>query len=136
MSDKASYSGRCLCGAIQYEVRGPMDDVHMCHCGQCRRQSGHFTAATGAARRDFTLNDPSGALVWFDSSDFAKRGFCGRCGSNLFWDDGGAAISINAGSLDSPTGLRTDCHIFVADKGDYYEIADGLPQFRRSAEEG
>lgn len=129
MNTRPTHTGRCLCGAVRYEVRGKLDPVHMCHCGQCRRQSGHITAATGTARDAFTLLDPEGAMVWYQSSDFAKRGFCGRCGSNMFWDDGGSAMSINAGSLDSPTGLRTDCHIFVDDKGDYYEIADGLPQY-------
>jgi hypothetical protein len=42
-------------------------------------------------------------------------------------------ISVMAGSFDMPTGLKEECHIFVADKGDYYEISDGLPQFQRSS---
>jgi hypothetical protein len=100
----------------------------MCHCGQCRRATGHFMAATAARHADFRLLQSS-ELKWFDSSDSARRGFCGRCGSTLFWQ--GAErdyLSLTAGSLDDSRGLTVACHIFVADKGAYYQIADGTPQ--------
>lgn len=129
-----TYSGQCLCGAVRYEVRGPLSEVHACHCGQCRRQSGHFVAAAEAHRDDFVLTADDG-LEWYRSSDIAKRGFCAKCGSALFWDDGSAEISINAGSLDQPTGLKLTAHIFVADKADYYEIEDDLPKHAAGAED-
>lgn len=125
---RPEYHGRCLCGAVRYKVTGPLEDVHACHCGQCLRQSGHFVVGAGAARADFTLLSDKG-LKWFQSSDFARRGFCGECGSALFWDDGSARIGINVGSLDQPTGLKLASHIFVDDKADYYEITDTLPKF-------
>jgi len=121
-------SGHCLCGAVAFEVHGPLTEAHACHCGQCRRQSGHFVVATGAKREDVRFLTQS-TLKWFQSSETARRGFCGACGSALFWDDGGPELSINAGCLDAPTGLSVTAHIFVADKGDYYEIADNLEQF-------
>ena len=124
-------TGSCLCGAVRYEVSGPLTDVHICHCGQCRRQSGHCVAATEAQRSDFLLTEERG-LKWYRSSDYARRGFCAECGSALFWDNGGDEVGINAGSLDAPTGLKTTKHIFVEDKGDYYEIADDLPKFAAS----
>ena len=63
-------------------------------------------------------------------ADDRERGFCRRCGASLFWRRSGAdRISIAAGTLDGPTGLRTAAHIFVADRGDYYEITDDLPRF-------
>jgi hypothetical protein len=71
-------------------------------------------------------------LEWYVSSDLAKRGFCKRCGSSLFYrmnDEEG--IGISAGCLDLPTGLQIGKHIFVKDKGDYYEIADGAPQIEK-----
>ena len=68
-------------------------------------------------------------LVWYRSSDSAERGFCGACGSNLFWkQDGSDTISITAGTLDLPTNIAMERHIFVADKSDYYSIDDDLPQ--------
>ena len=70
----------------------------------------------------------SGEPRWYESSEVARRGFCGTCGSNLFWDGPGENLSIFAGTLDSPTGLGLAGHIHCANKGDYYEIADGLPR--------
>ena len=69
-----------------------------------------------------------------DHTDERELGFCRECGSRLFWRRvGGARTSIAAGTLDEPTGLRTVAHIYVGSKGDYYEIADGLPQYEASA---
>lgn len=129
-----TYHGRCLCGAVEFEVYGFVGDVSACHCGQCRRQSGHFVVAADVPRDDFELIEDRG-LRWFRSSDFARRGFCSECGSVLLWDaDGSGTISVNIGSLDQPTGLKLASHIFVADKADYYEIEDDLPQFEGSQE--
>ena len=130
-TQKKSFTGRCLCDAVAYEVRGQLTAPHACHCGMCQRQSGNFTIATEANRADFEIT--KGEIKWFRSSDFAKRGFCPECGSALFWDDGGDQVSINAGTLDQPTGLQLGAHIFVADKPDYYEIDDDLPKYERGA---
>ena len=71
----------------------------------------------------------SKSLRWFRSSESAERGFCDTCGSNLFWHPiGSDAMSITAGSLDAPTGLSIEKHIFVGDKSDYYQIQDHLPR--------
>ncbi len=121
-------TGQCLCGAVRYEVRGELTAPHACHCGQCRRQSGHYVAATSAKRSEFTLLADA-PLKWYRSSQFARRGFCADCGSALFWDDDSDDISINVGSLDLPTGLKLERHIFVEDKADYYEIDGDLPKF-------
>lgn len=116
--------GSCLCGGVRYEVRGPLRDVIACHCSQCRKTSGHFVAASQALDADLVLLG-SATLEWYRSSPEAERGFCSRCGGNLFWRPTGRApgvTSIMAGTLDAPTGLRVIQHIFVADKSDYYEI--------------
>jgi hypothetical protein len=120
-------TGGCLCGAVRYRVDGPLVDVIACHCSQCRRSSGHFAAATAAPREAVTV---TGEVAWYESTPGKiRRGFCPLCGSNLFWDRmADRKLDIWAGTLDAPTGLRLAGHIFVADKGDYYAIADGLPQ--------
>jgi hypothetical protein len=116
--------GSCLCGAVAYEVHGPLRNVVACHCTQCRKQTGHYMAATAASRDDFKLVRSDG-LRWYRSSAVAERGFCDRCGSVLFWSrDGGPDISITAGSIDGPTGVITEGHIFCASKGDYYVIPE------------
>ena len=125
---KELHTGACLCGAVRYQVRGPLRPVIACHCGQCRKTSGHFVAATGAPRDRITV-EASDALSWYRSSEVARRGFCRICGSSLFWQhDEADYTAIMAGVLDGPTGLTTVEHIHVADKGDYYAIADDLPQ--------
>jgi len=72
-------------------------------------------------------------LKWYQSSQDARRGFCRICGTSLFWEPmGSGRVSIAAGCLDKPTNLRTVRHIFVTDKGDCYEIKDGLEQLPHS----
>ncbi len=127
-----THTGQCLCGAVRFEIAGPLAPPHACHCGQCRRQSGHFTASTHVARENLTKTEIRG-LQWYPSSPIARRGFCNECGTVLFWDGLGDAddgnIYISVGCLDEPTGLTLQKHIFADEKGDYYEIGDGLPKF-------
>jgi hypothetical protein len=119
------HRGSCLCGGVVYEVTGPLRDVVGCHCTQCRKQTGHFMAATAAKHTDFRIVRQD-TLRWYTSSDTAERAFCSKCGSTLFWQGKGRDyIAIAAGTLDGPTGVRTMGHIFCDDKGDYYEITDG-----------
>lgn len=121
-------TGSCLCGSVRYRVTGPMRPVVTCHCGQCRKQSGHYVAATNCDTSRLELLSSEG-LKWYRSSDFAERGFCENCGSSLFWRaDGRGTTSIMAGTLDGETGLATVGHIMVAHKSDYYEITDDLPR--------
>ncbi len=122
--------GHCLCEAVTFTVTGPLGRATACHCGQCRKQSGHHWASSSAAEADIAI---TGKVKWYAASTTAKRGFCETCGSFLFWkahDED--RISFALGALDAPTGVRLESHIFVADKGDYYDIADNLPQYEKS----
>ncbi|MBF9035409.1 GFA family protein [Rhodobacterales bacterium HKCCE2091] len=118
-------AGSCLCGAVRYRVTGPLRPVIACHCTQCRKTSGHHVAATSAPRGSVEID---GAVTWYASSETARRGFCGVCGSNLFWDGPGSHLSIFAGTLDGDPGVRLAGHIFCADKGAYYEIEGDVPK--------
>ena len=123
-------TGGCHCGAVTYSATGPVREVVYCHCTQCRRQSGHFVAATACSDEQLSVSGPDN-LTWYAASESAKRGFCRTCGSLLFWKANGSDMtSIMAGSFDRPSGLIESHHIYVADSGDYYRIADGLPQHR------
>lgn len=125
MTEKVQ-TGSCLCGGVRYEIRGPLRDVWGCHCTQCKKTSGNYVAASKAADSDIVvLSDET--LAWYRSSETARRGFCNRCGGNLFWKaEGSDRTAIFAGTLDQPTGLKTVKHIFVADKADFTEIAPGV----------
>nr|WP_296615744.1 GFA family protein [Sphingomonas sp.] len=101
-----------------------MLEVTICHCRQCRRLSGHLWACVSAPRTSLTFTGDE-QPQWYSSSEFAQRGFCGSCGSSLFYRAlQGQEIAIAAGSLDMPTGLLTGKHIFLKDKGDYYRIGN------------
>ena len=122
------HKGSCLCGAVAFTVDGALSPPSACHCGQCRKQSGHLwaSAVTDQDKLHFISRK---TLNWYRASGTARRGFCGACGSFLFWQHNDEdTISVSVGSLDEPTGLKLAQHIFVADKGDYYDIQDDLPQ--------
>ena len=127
------HDGSCLCGAVRFHTSGHLRGVVYCHCSQCRKQTGLYYAATDVGDADLTVEGAEN-LTWYAASDFAKRGFCKVCGSALFWKRNGAdKVSIMAGAFEEPSGLVADSHIFVADKGDFYTIDDGLPQHARSS---
>ena len=124
--------GSCLCGTVSFAASGPLRGVVYCHCSQCRKQSGHYYAATNVADADLRVEGQE-KITWYEASASAKRGFCSVCGSVLFWKHNELSeTSVLAGAFEQPSGLKGEVHIFVADKGDYYEIDDGLPQFERS----
>ena len=119
-------TGSCLCGAVQYRTTGPLRPVVACHCGQCRKSSGHFVAATSVLRDQIQI---TGTVTWYASSPTARRGFCGLCGSQLFWDGSGPDLSLHAGALDIHPPLQLDRHIYAAHKGSYYQIDPDAPQW-------
>ena len=127
------HHGGCLCGAVRYVARGSLRDVVFCHCGQCRRQTGLYYAATAVEKADLTITQDAG-LRWFAASDQALRGFCGTCGSALFWKAHQAAyIAILAGSLDDPSTLRAASHVFTDGRPVFYDLCDGLAQYLHDA---
>jgi hypothetical protein len=135
MSDAAKITtGGCLCGAVRYEVRGPLRNVVNCHCSMCQRLHGVYGAHSKARKTNITITTDEG-LAWYKTSDVAHRGFCRKCGSSLFWEPFELdATGIIAGSLDGPTGLTTMGHIYVGEKADFYGIEDALPQFDASSD--
>lgn len=122
-------TGSCLCGAVTYELTGDLRPSVACHCLQCRKSSGHYVSATQVQPEQLKLTSDAN-LTWYQSSPKAQRGFCSACGSSLFWkhkDDNGA-VSVMSGTIDGATDIATAKHIFTAFKGDYYDIADNIPQ--------
>ena len=123
--------GSCNCGAVRFTVSQDLPPPNACHCTACRKQSGHFGVSCDVPRAALTIEGEA-AITWFQMSEKVRRGFCSTCGSNLFWDptfQDWTAISM--GSIDGDSGTAMNLHIFVAEKGDYYQIADGLPQNER-----
>ncbi|MFN3231551.1 MAG: GFA family protein [Alphaproteobacteria bacterium] len=125
------HSGSCLCGAVEIEVAGAFEhQPEACHCSQCRKQSGHLLSAVNVRRTALRVQGED-KVAWYRSSDKVDRGFCSVCGSTLFWRpdiEGYEWTAVAMGAFDGPTGLHLKKHTFVGDKGDYYDIADGVEQ--------
>jgi hypothetical protein len=125
------HKGSCLCGAVKFEVEGRLSSPDACHCSQCRKWTGHYLASTDVPQTALKV-DGSDHVSWFHSSDTVRRGFCSKCGSSLFFEpmnkDKHDWIGISMGAFETATDTKLALHIFVAEKGDYYEITDGLPQ--------
>lgn len=120
--------GSCLCQAVTFDVTGALPPPDACHCVACRKTSGHYFVSTDVKKSALKIDDET-HLSWFASSEKVRRGFCGRCGSNLFWDPVFHDwIGVAMGAFDEPTKTKVAIHVFVAEKGDYYAITDDLPQ--------
>ena len=128
------HKGSCLCGAVSFEVDADLPPPDACHCTQCRKFSGHFLAGTDVPRSAVTVHGLD-KVTWYVSSEKVRRGFCSVCGASLFFDpldtEKHAWTSIAMGAFDTPTQTRLHIHIFTEEKGDYYDIGDGLPQNMR-----
>lgn len=124
-------SGSCLCSAVTIQVTSEFEhQPEACHCSMCRKQSGHFLAAVNVKRDALTVRGGD-HVTWYQSSEKVRRGFCSICGSTLFWAptiENYDFTAVAMGLFASPTGLHLSKHTFVGDKGDYYEISDGITQ--------
>ncbi len=124
-------SGSCMCGAISFQVSCDLRQPDACHCLQCRKFSGHYFVSTDVPRSALQIHG-AGHITWFQSSERVRRGFCSICGCSLFFDPPAKDwIGIAMGAIDGASGTSTELHVFVAEKGDYYGITDGLPQYDR-----
>jgi hypothetical protein len=121
--------GRCLCGAVTWEATGPMKWQAICHCESCRR------AASSPMVGWFGVYDAglrwSGPLQRYASSKGVERGFCGTCGSPMFfrnpskWPD---ETHLYGASLDDPTAYAPSAHVHYDEHLPWGAMADGLPR--------
>lgn len=130
------HSGSCLCGAVKYEIDAPIESATHCHCSQCRKGHGAAFGTYGNVRwSSFRWVQGEDSVARYHSSPGVTRTFCRNCGSTLQWYSENAHpdwVSIALGTLDSPLGPIPQKHIYPKSKADWYDIADGLPQERRS----
>jgi hypothetical protein len=126
------HAGSCLCGAVDYEVRGELGPISVCHCKRCRKSNGSaFNAVAAVRTQDFHLQSGREALKEYTSSQGVHRVFCGACGSPLYSrrDVQPELLRLRLGTLDTAVGTKPVVHIFVTDKADWYEIHDDAPQY-------
>tara|TARA_Y100001970_G_C14218845_1_gene851339 strand:+ start:386 stop:826 length:441 start_codon:yes stop_codon:yes gene_type:complete len=124
--------GECLCGAVSFKIKGELRNVINCHCSQCLRTHGHFSAYTQVEKKNLEFFNFDG-LKWYNSSKKARRGFCTGCGASIFFERfGRQQISISAGILDLIDSIKSVEHIFFDEKPSYYNINDNLPKFSQN----
>ena len=124
MSQEQVRTGGCHCEGVRYRLVGEIRGIINCFCSQCQKTTGHHFAATQANLDQFELLSDK-TLSWYDASSTARRGFCNKCGSSLFWQKHGTdTMSITAGTLDQPTGLKTVQNIFVDSMSDYHVLPE------------
>jgi len=129
MTDNASFTGRCLCGAVRFEVTPPTKWCAHCHCSLCRRAHGAaFVTWFGVERPSFELVAGSDDLSWYQSTAEARRGFCSRCGSTLFFESERWAdeIHIALAHMDGPIDRSPKTHVFYDAHVDWFEVGDEL----------
>jgi hypothetical protein len=126
------YTGRCLCGAVQYECGPLQGPPTLCHCESCRRASGAHALGwiTVAAAN---LRYAAGRPLEYQSSPGRHRAFCGRCGSPLTYRSELRAgeVDVTIGSLDEPGRAAPADHIWMEDAPGWDRPADGLPRHAR-----
>ena len=127
-------TGSCLCGAVRYEIDGPIGPAEYCHCSMCRKAHGTaFSANAEIASSSFRVALGAELISEFASSAQRRKGFCQRCGSQVFIRrlDDPATLVITLGTLDSdPDTPRPTRHVFVDSKATWHDITDDLPRFR------
>ena len=122
MTENRKIAGKCLCGAVKVHAEASSPDVAVCHCSMCRRWSaGPFMEIT-CEKVSFEGEENIGRV---SSSDWAERGFCKQCGSNLFYHIVGAGdYQISIGLLDDQSKLHLSLQVFIDDKPPFYEFAN------------
>ncbi len=131
LQESPVHRGSCLCGNVSFEIKSALPPPDACHCSKCRKHSGHFFVSTDVPRSAVSIKG-SDNITWFKSSEKARRGFCKECGSSLFWDPIHKDwIGVAMGAFEQPTETKIKMHIFVADKGDYYDIGDDVRQYQQ-----
>jgi hypothetical protein len=127
-------AGKCLCGAIQYEVADEFSYAANCHCSNCRRTTGSaFKPFAGIARDKLRLTHGEDQLMRYGDPT-GHDAHCRACGSLLYSVvREGRFVHVAMGTLiDAPT-IRPDKHIFVGSKAPWFTITDDLPQFQEHA---
>lgn len=119
-------TGHCLCGAVTFDAADVQTEIHACHCGMCRRWSGGPAFAAGVGKVTFAGEEN---LSRFDSSEWAERGFCKRCGTNMFYRLKEAdQYVLWVGTFDDQSPFTFAGEIYIDEKPPVYDFAGDHPR--------
>lgn len=118
--------GQCLCAAVSFEAQGIETAHHACHCSMCRRWAGGPVFAAHVQSVEFKGED---ALGIYESSQWAERGFCKKCGSNLFYRlKEGPVYLMSVGAFEEATAFKLAAEIYVDHQPSGYQFKGDLPR--------
>lgn len=134
LDNRPLYSGGCQCGAVRFRVEGALGDASVCHCRMCQKAAGNFylpLVSVGSARLEWTR----GAPKRYQSSNFARRGFCAECGTSLTYEaPDGVALAIAV--FDEPEEIAPTIQWGVEARLPYVDDIAKLPAEDTMADEG
>jgi len=126
------YSGGCLCGAVRFEIHGPIRNIVYCHCSQCRKAQGSAFAANGIVYvEDFRFVQGDDAMTGYESTPGQSKYFCKTCGSPILSKTASRPqqVRVRLGTIESDIQERPMAHIFTTSKANWETICGDLPQY-------
>jgi hypothetical protein len=119
MSDSSVGQGRCLCGAVQVVAKTMNNKVSACHCHMCQQWTGGPLLVVDCGSEVSFTGEENVAV--FDSSEWAERGFCKKCGSHLFYRlKQSSQYFVPVGLFGSDEAFVFDHQVFIDEKPEYY----------------
>ena len=123
MNEAIKQTGSCLCGAVRFTANNSSKKVGACHCGTCRKWGGGpFMEIDCGSDISFEGED---AIEVYNSSDWAERGFCKKCGSHLFYRlKEHKQHMVPVGLFDDQEGLVFESQVFIDEKPSFYSFSN------------
>ena len=122
------YTGACLCGAVRFEIHGPIRQIVYCHCSQCRKAQGSAFATNGiVSAAEFRIVQGEDALTRYESTPGQSKYFCQTCGSPILSKT--ASRPQQVGTIESDIQERPMAHIFATSRANWETICGDLPQY-------
>ena len=131
-------SGRCLCGAVRFEIDGRLGPVVYCHCSMCRHADGSSFATNASVRtEEFRIIRGRELIKEYESSPSNLRAFCSNCGSPIYGTvtELPSIRRVRLGTLDRVDGAKSLAHIWTGSKSEWFDITDDLQRFENEPPE-
>lgn len=127
MIDTTRREGTCLCGAVRITANQVNPSVGACHCSMCRTWGGGPLFAVDCGT-DVAIEGED-SITRYDSSAWAERGFCSKCGTHLFYRlKGTGQVLLTPGLLADEGGFTFDHEVFVDENPGYYGFSNQTHQ--------
>ena len=130
----ARLEGGCACGAVRYRLNSAPMFVHCCHCLDCQRQTGSAFVLNALIETDRIVplqGEPRPVPVPTDSGRPHRIFRCSACQTALWSEYGGVAglRFVRVGTLDTPSEIAPDVHIYTRSKQPWVALPADLPRF-------